>query len=68
MESLEFRTMCIGFKRWARDMGDSMAQILVWEMTISKQPGSSGKVWRDCTHVGSIAYTMLCAKENGVGN
>jgi len=67
MESLEFSTICIGLRRWARDMGDAMTQLLVWEATVFKQPGSGGKVWRDCTHVGLVAYTMWCAKANGIG-
>jgi len=44
-----------------------MTQILVWDATVFKQPGSGGKVWRDCTHVGLVAYTMWCAKANGIG-
>ena len=68
MEFLEFSTICIGLGRWTRDMGDAATQILVWEMTIFKQPGSGSKVWRDCTNVGSIAYTMCCAKADGIGN
>jgi len=67
MESLKFSTICIGLRRWARDMGDAVTQILVLEMAVFLQMDSSGKVGRDCTHVGSITYTMCCAKANGIG-
>ncbi len=67
MESLKFSTICVGIRRWTRDMGDTATQILVQEKTVVKQPGSIGKVWSDQTHVGSIIYAMHCAEANGIG-
>jgi len=59
--------ICIDNIRGARDMGDTSAQVLVWEMTVFEQPGSSGKAGRGCTHVGSITNVMCCSKTNGIG-
>jgi len=34
MGSLEFSTIGIGLRGWARDMGDAMTQIVVWEVAV----------------------------------
>ncbi len=45
MEVLKFCTICVDGIWRARDMGDTLAEILVWVMAVFKQPGSHCKFW-----------------------
>ena len=53
---------------WARDMGNSLALVEVWEAAVFKHPGCSSKVWGGFTHVGSITDSMCHAQLDCLSN
>jgi len=51
MKTLEFCTVGMDPSQRSQDMGDATAKVLLWKMTIFKQPGSSGIIQGGSIHV-----------------
>jgi len=68
VETMEFSMLGIDNSGRSRNMGDDMAKVVVWKMTVFKQPGSSSKIWGGSTRIQSITNIMCHAKPDSISS